>query len=121
MTTGSPDQRSGNLPDKPGGQPPAAVPTPPASPTRATALGRTEDTGQQVLAHASGASAQAMVSLARAHDIPVLQDLELSSALRRLPPGTRIPDSVFQALGCTLDFLLRQEETLPTADPEAAP
>lgn len=92
-----------------------------ALPTRATALSRPKGEDSQVLAQASGPAAGTLIELARAHDIPVLQDLALSTALGRLPPGSRIPESVFLALGCTLDFLLQQEEQLDTAaQPPAA-
>lgn len=85
------------------------------APTQATALSRPKGEDSQVLAQASGRAAGALIELARAHDVPVLQDLALSTALGRLPPGSRIPESVFLALGCTLDFLLQQEEQLDTA------
>lgn len=79
---------------------------------QATALARPGDGDATVLAQARGSAADQLVDMARAHDIPVLQDLALSSALGRLPAGSRIPESVFLALGCALDFLLQQEEAL---------
>lgn len=82
------------------------------APRQATALARPPGADARVLAQASGQAAGVLIDLARAHDIPVLQDLALSSALGRLPPGSRIPEGVFQALGCTLEFLLQQEEEL---------
>jgi flagellar biosynthesis protein len=89
-------------------------------PTQATALARPKGEDTRVLAQASGPAAGTLIELARAHDIPVLQDLALSTALGRLPPGSRIPESVFLALGCTLDFLLQQEEQLDRAAQAAA-
>lgn len=86
-------------------------------PTQASALRHAADSGTDVVAQAHGAAAGALVELAQAHDIPVLQDVALSSALRRLPPGSRIPEGVFQALGCTLDFLLEQDAQVADAPP----
>jgi flagellar biosynthesis protein len=85
----------------------------PADPlVRATALelgSKSADNEALVLAQAQGQQAERLIQLAREHEIPVLQDLALSSALGRLPPGSRIPEAVFLALGCTLDFLLQQD------------
>lgn len=90
------------------------------TPRHATALARPPGEDSQVLAQASGPAAGTLIELARAHDIPVLQDVALSTALGRLPPGSRIPEGVFLALGCTLDFLMQQEENLgATAAPAA--
>ena len=83
--------------------------------TRATALalGSGSDGGDAgILAQGRGAAAEHLVKLAREHAVPVLQDMALSSALGRLPPGSRIPESVFLALGCTLDFLLQQDDSM---------
>ena len=78
----------------------------------ATALARPTGEDSTVLAQASGNSAAVLIDVARAHDIPVLQDVALSTALGRLPPGSRIPEGVFLALGCALDFLLQQDDSL---------
>lgn len=82
--------------------------------THATALGRQESGTVEVLAHASGATTATMLELARRHEIPVVQDFALSSALRRLPPGSQIPDEVFNAVAIVLEFLLHHERVLET-------
>lgn len=83
-----------------------------AGPTRATALARQDAGPMEVLAHASGATTATMLELARRHEIPVVQDFALSNALRRLPPGTQIPDEVFQAVAVVLEFLVHHEHVL---------
>ena len=88
------------------------MPAVPGRLTMATALGKEEEDQVNVLAHAHGADAGAMVRLAQAHDIPVLQDFALSSLLGKVPPGTVIPDEVFQTVGVLLEFLFRHEQIL---------
>jgi flagellar biosynthesis protein len=87
------------LPDKP-------------APSLATAL-KQEQEQAAVLAQGHGAAAERIVATAAMHDIPVLQDFALSQALRKVPPGTRIPDPLFKALAGVLDYLLLQDKTLP--------
>ncbi|MGV3593025.1 MAG: EscU/YscU/HrcU family type III secretion system export apparatus switch protein [Gammaproteobacteria bacterium] len=66
----------------------------------------------RVLAQGQGAEAERIVATATAHNIPVLQDFALSQALRKLPPGTQIPEPLFKALAALLDYLLREERLL---------
>lgn len=70
------------------------------------------DRTSRVLAQGEGAEAERIVAAATAHNIPVLQDLALSQALRKLPPGTQIPEPLFKALAAVLDYLLREERLL---------
>ena len=81
----------------------------------ATALKHERAQGHEasrVLAQGQGAEAERIVAAATAHNIPVLQDFALSQALRKLPPGTQIPEPLFKALAALLDYLFREEHLL---------
>lgn len=90
----------------------AATEKPDNQPQFATALRQTDNDNVRILAHARDYEASAMLQVARANNIPVIQDFALSSALRRMPAGTLIPDTVYQAVSLILDFLVHHEKVL---------
>ena len=73
------------------------------------------DVVRNVMASAApdaGRDPERIESLARAHDIHVLQDFALSQNLSRIRVGEVIPDPVLKALSVVLDFIFTQEAGL---------
>lgn len=78
----------------------------------AVALGYTpgKDDAPRVLAAGQGELADAMLNLARKHNIPVHADHPLASALVKLEVGAAIPPELYAAVAEVLAFLWRLEQ-----------
>lgn len=82
----------------------------------ATVLKREQNAGVTILAQGRGSGVEPLLKVAQVYEIPVIQDFTLSHKLSTLPPGTVIPDSVFNALAAVLDFMFLLEAEQKTDD-----
>ena len=61
----------------------------------------------EVVATGEGALAEHIITLARAHGIPIHESPDLVSLLTRLPPDTAIPVELYRAVAEVIAFLMR--------------
>lgn len=64
----------------------------------------------RLIARGDGAVAKQIERTARAHNIPVLQDLALSRQLSTIPLGDDIPEALFFTLANLFGYILELEE-----------
>lgn len=68
---------------------------------------RDVDSAPRLVAKGQGETAQRIVSLAREHGVPVLEDEGLAEALNRLELDSLIPEELYQAVAEVLAFVYR--------------
>lgn len=78
----------------------------------AVALGydRNRDDAPRVLAAGQGELAEALLTIAKKHEIPVHTDHPLANALVKLEIGAAIPPELYAAVAEVLAFLWRMEQ-----------
>lgn len=57
-----------------------------------------------------GAFAERIIEIAREHDVPVIENEELSRSLESLPTGVEIPETLFLAVAEILAFCMNLKE-----------
>lgn len=67
----------------------------------------------RIVAVGEGHVAERILSLAREHDVPIVEDLELVNKMVRFPPGTQIPPELFEAVAKVLAFVYKLEKGYP--------
>lgn len=61
----------------------------------------------RIVAVGEGHIAEKIVSLAREHGIPVVEDMELIGKLNRFPVGVEIPEELYESVAKILVFIYR--------------
>ncbi|MEJ2480739.1 MAG: EscU/YscU/HrcU family type III secretion system export apparatus switch protein [Acidihalobacter sp.] len=69
----------------------------------------------RVTAKGYGAIGEQILERARAHDVPIRQDAELSGLLARVPLGDEIPENLYLAVAEVLAFAYRLSDMAPEA------
>ena len=69
----------------------------------------------RVTAKGYGAIGEQILERARAHDVPIRQDAELSGLLARVPLGDEIPENLYLAVAEVLAFAYRLSGAAPEA------
>ena len=84
--------------------------------TRATALGydAEKDEAPRILAKGMGATAERIIELAKEHDIPIMEDPVLVSALSMLEVDQLIPPELYAVVAEILVYVYRiQQKRMP--------
>jgi len=71
---------------------------------RAVAIAYDGNGAPRVSASGEGHLAEQIEDIARAHDVPMLEDAALSGFLARVPPGEEIPQELYLAVAQVLVF-----------------
>ena len=72
---------------------------------QAAALSYDGEQAPRLVAKGSGALAAEIEALARAHDIPVVQDPRLSAVLSAVPLGEEVPPQLYVAVATVLAYV----------------
>lgn len=100
-------RKPGSGPDP---RPPGPDPRRRRGPKAAVALGYDpKDQAPRILAAGQGELAEAMLSLAEKHQVPVFEDHPLANALVRLEIGAYVPPELYAAVAEVLAFLWQME------------
>ncbi len=99
-------------------QRPEKTPASGRQPRTATALRYDTDTADapRVTAAGSGYLAERIIALAKANEIPLVQDPDLAQTLARLGLNTEIPPNLYLAVAQVLAYLYRLDAESPPPD-----
>ena len=81
-------------------------------PDRSAALHYSGEGAPVLVAKGDGALAQRIVATARAHDVPIVQDQQLTGLLCQLPLGDEIPPNLYVAVAEVLAYVYRLSESV---------
>lgn len=81
----------------------------------AVALRYSGEGAPRVTAKGYGVIGEQILERARAHDVPIRQDAELSGLLAQVPLGEQIPQALYLAVAEVLAFAYRLSGELPEA------
>lgn len=65
-----------------------------------------------ITASGSGWLAERIITLAREHGVPVVEDRPLAELLRKLAPGAEIPVALYEAVASILAFIIETDRKL---------
>ncbi len=84
----------------------------PGGPTRSAALHYSGEGAPVLVAKGDGAMAERIVETAKAHDVPIVQDQQLTGLLCQLPLGDEIPPNLYVAVAEVLAYVYRLSESV---------
>ena len=87
---------------------------------RAVAITYDGDGAPRVSASGEGHLADQIEDIARAHDVPMIEDAALSGFLARVPPGEEIPQQLYLAVAQVLVFAYELSGKRPPPKKEPA-
>lgn len=93
----------------------AASEPPKAKTARAVALSWDREHAPRITATGSGLTAEQILKIADAHDIPLRSDPVMAEALAQIPLGAEIPRTLYVAVAEVLAFVFMLEEIDPRA------
>jgi flagellar biosynthesis protein len=76
----------------------------------ASALKRNAEGSAKLVAKGHGELGRQIVSKAREHNVPIIQNLELSMRLSNIPLGETIPETIFVAVANLFGYILQLDE-----------
>ncbi len=82
------------------------------APSRSAALHYSGEGAPVLVAKGDGALAQRIVATAQAHDVPIVQDQQLTGLLCQLPLGDEIPPNLYVAVAEVLAYVYRLSESV---------
>ena len=71
----------------------------------------------RVVATGRGELGQAIIDAARAHGVPLEQNVQLAEALAAVPLDDEIPEELYRAVATVIAFVLRTVRTAPELRP----
>jgi flagellar biosynthesis protein len=80
----------------------------------AAALHYSGEGAPRLLAKGDGALAERIIEIARQHDVPLVQDAQLTQLLCQLPLGEEIPPELYVAVAEVLAYVYRLNDALDT-------
>lgn len=83
------------------------------NPKRASALKYSGSGAPRITARGEGDVAAQIEAVAIEHNVPILQDLELSAALSTLPLGQEIPENLYFAVANVLAHIYDLNDRVP--------
>ena len=83
-----------------------------SAPSRSAALHYSGEGAPVLVAKGDGEMARRIIDAAEAHDVPIVQDEQLTGLLCQLPLGDEIPSELYVAVAEVLAYVYRLSESI---------
>ncbi len=84
-------------------------------PTRSAALHYSGEGAPVLVAKGDGEIARRIIETAKAHDVPIVQDAQLTGVLSQLPLGDEIPPELYVAVAEVLAYVYRLNDSIDSS------